>query len=348
MGIKNFNKIIQKYAPTAVETKNIKEYKNLILTVDVSQIIYKSVIAIRGTGKDLSTGDAHMSTNKVGCILENRMSSHIIGLINKSLCFLRHKCLPIYVFDKKAHHMKSDTLKHRRQIKETAKENITDITNIQEDEIKYFKRSFGINDKITQESQEVLDLLGIKYLVANDEADHLCAYLTNISYGVVSDDTDILTHGATILLKNFSFNPKEKIQEINLDKLLKKLKLSRDEFIDLCILLGTDYNSNPPGIGPISAYNLITKHRNLETIEETMKLDFDYKKIRQIFKEEYTQIYTKEEFYMTKPKYNKLRILLKEKYNFSEKTINNIIIKLKKYFDELKFKNISSSYFIQQ
>lgn len=47
------------------------------------------------------------------------------------------------------------------------------------------------------------------------------------------------------------------ITEFDLEKVLEELKLTMQQFIDLCILCGCDYATNIKGIGPVRALQLI-------------------------------------------------------------------------------------------
>lgn len=76
---------------------------------------------------------------------------------------------------------------------------------------------------------------------------------------------DALTFATPILLRNLN-SKKEPIVEINYDIMLTELKLSHNEFVDLCILCGCDYLSRIEGVGPVNAFKLITEHRTLEKV----------------------------------------------------------------------------------
>jgi len=47
---------------------------------------------------------------------------------------------------------------------------------------------------------------------------------------------------------------------------LEELKLTMEEFIDLCILLGCDYCESIRGIGPVRALELIKQYKSIEAI----------------------------------------------------------------------------------
>ncbi len=53
---------------------------------------------------------------------------------------------------------------------------------------------------------------------------------------------DALTFGAKTLLRNFqNINKKEPVTEIDYEVMIREFDLTRQEFVDLCILCGCDY-----------------------------------------------------------------------------------------------------------
>lgn len=51
-------------------------------------------------------------------------------------------------------------------------------------------------------------------------------------------------------------------------QVVEQLQLTRDQFIDLCILCGCDYTGKISGIGPVRALNLIQKHGSIENVRQ--------------------------------------------------------------------------------
>jgi len=109
---------------------------------------------------------------------------------------------------------------------------------------------------------------------------------------------DALTFASPILLRNVN-SKKEPIVEINYETMLQELALSEDEFVDLCILCGCDYLGRVEGVGPVSAFKLITEHRTLEKVLEhfeevnaantkkikyTVPKSYDFVQARDLFK----------------------------------------------------------------
>jgi flap endonuclease-1 len=71
MGIKNLLKLLKMY-PGLVQEKKFTDYKGKKIAIDISILLYQSVIAIRNSGSDL--------VNNKGDI-----TSHILGLFNKTI-----------------------------------------------------------------------------------------------------------------------------------------------------------------------------------------------------------------------------------------------------------------------
>lgn len=103
---------------------------------------------------------------------------------------------------------------------------------------------------------------------------------------------DTLTFGAPVLLRHLTFSEARKmpIVEIHLSKVLEGMQLSRDEFIDLCILLGCDYCGTVRGVGPAKAVQIIKEHRSIEAAiksgaiaEDKMDADWPFASARHLF-----------------------------------------------------------------
>ncbi|XP_053569201.1 flap endonuclease 1 [Bombina bombina] len=69
-----------------------------------------------------------------------------------------------------------------------------------------------------------------------------------------------------------------------------KLKMSHEQFVDLCILLGCDYSGKIRGLGPKKALRMMQEHGSIERIlgalspqKQTFSGDFPYVAVRQLF-----------------------------------------------------------------
>ena len=72
---------------------------------------------------------------------------------------------------------------------------------------------------------------------------------------------------------------------IELDRLLSTLGLTREQLIDVAILIGTDFNEGVKGIGPKRAVKLIKTYGSLEALpgELRAKLPENYEEIRELY-----------------------------------------------------------------
>ena len=73
---------------------------------------------------------------------------------------------------------------------------------------------------------------------------------------------------------------------IETQKTLDSLELTREELIDVGILIGTDFNPNGfERIGPKTALKMIKQHSRLEDIPQIQEQlqEIDYEQIRKIF-----------------------------------------------------------------
>jgi len=150
---------------------------------------------------------------------------------------------------------------------------------------------------------------------------------------------DSLTFGAPILLRNF--NLKDKIIEIDKQMILDELNMTSDQYIDLSILCGCDYSDSIKGIGPTTAFNLIKNCGNIEGvlkyIENNKKYkekftydsnNFDFNKIRKLFKKPNVKKSTEIQLNWTKPDYNKLKDFLCYHKRFANKRIEKALNRL--------------------
>lgn len=129
----------------------------------------------------------------------------------------------------------------------------------------------SVTQKITSEIKGLLKLFGIPYITAPMEAEAQCAFLEKIgrTEGTVTDDSDVWLFGANVVYKDFFDNQKYVKQFKSID-IKQKFALSRNSFIQLAFLVGSDYTNGIDGIGPVSAIEILsffeskTKNMNIE------------------------------------------------------------------------------------
>tara|TARA_B110000483_G_scaffold224877_1_gene284058 strand:- start:854 stop:1801 length:948 start_codon:yes stop_codon:yes gene_type:complete len=311
MGIRGLNTIIKKYAQDAVQTFDISKYKNCRVAIDCSILLYKFKYASK---------------------VEN---SHLVGLANRVKFYLMNGILPVFIFDGTPPEAKKVTLVKRQAIKEKmymrleelrAKEAETEEESkvIDEEIQKILSQLIVIKKSHVDESKELLEKAGIPYCSAPEDAEKYCAFLQKnglVDY-TVTDDTDATTFGCPFILRT-SIN--KDITEINTGLILERFEMTRDSFVDFCILSGCDYTDPIPQIGPVTSFNLIKKHKNIEEVLKTLNKEttnFNYIVSRKIFKEFEYEIPAKFEK-INVDKKNLLAFL--EKHDFKENVVSKFI-----------------------
>jgi flap endonuclease-1 len=270
MGIKDLKLLIKKYCPQTITYISYDELRNTTIAVDISIYLYKF---------------------KYG---NNNFLLNFIRQINK---FKEFEITPIYVFDGKPPIEKKGVIDSRKELKRKKYERKEEIekklieykdiikntsdkkllydenTKILEEELKKLNLSIiSIQEGDIESLKELLTILNIQYIEATTEAEIICAQLCkqNKVDACLSDDTDILANGSKTFLTGYNFR-KNNLIKYNYTEILKELKLTNTEFVDLCILCGCDYTIKINKIGYITAYKLIIKYRTIENIVENIK-----------------------------------------------------------------------------
>jgi len=283
MGIHGLSKVLGDHAPSGMKENEIKNYFGRKVAIDASMSIYQFLIAVRSDGNQL--------TNEAG-----ETTSHLMGLFYRTIRMLDNGIKPVYVFDGKPPQLKSGELAKRTERREEAQKQLTEAQQAgdQENIDKFSRRLVKVTPQHNKECKELLELMGVPYIDAPCEAESQCAELVKGEkvYAMASEDMDSLTFGANILLRHLTFSEARKmpIQEFHYDKIIAELGFTKEQFIDLCILLGCDYCESIKGIGPVKAIKLIQDHKCIEEILEhidTTKYPVPegwlYKQARQLF-----------------------------------------------------------------
>jgi flap endonuclease-1 len=320
MGIKHLHEFLKKTG-NIIQTKSNNSYYGKIIAIDISMLLYKIVIGIRKTGNDLLNCD-------------KEIVSHIIGLYDKTMKFLEMGIKPIFVFDGKPPELKNKIINNRKFLKKKAQNKLKYAQN-ESEKLKYFKRTVHITRQQMNECMELLNLMGLPVIQAPEEADSQCAYLVKNNFAdiVLSNDTDILVLGASRIITSFG-KKNNVVSEIDLQKILEVYEISYEQFIDMCILFGCDYNQIN-NLDYRTAFHLIKKYGSIDEIPQNIliKENLNYEKIREYFKNPQVLEIDKLNLKLRNPNYEKLNEFLTKRFKLSEKKINHKILKLKKIFE---------------
>ena len=258
MGIKNLTSFLKEYCPNSIETINLFDLNNKKAAIDISIFLYKFKY-------------------KTDLLIPK-----FIEQINR----LRlNKIIPVYIFDGIPPKEKNDIINDRQEKKEFKKNKLCELKELLTNTINESEKQKIINlitkldNKIINITKEdisnvkyMLELMNIKYLVAEGEADLLCSKLCQkgIVDFVISEDMDLLTSGTSLLVRDFNiYNNNATLYDLN--KILKKLDISYDMWINMCILFGCDYLKRINGIGPKKSFKYIKQNLSIEEIINDLK-----------------------------------------------------------------------------
>jgi 5'-3' exonuclease len=87
-------------------------------------------------------------------------------------------------------------------------------------------------------------------------------------HAVMTDDTDVLAYGCPIMVTKVNFG-EGTCTEINHYEILDELGMTSEQFLDFCIMCGTDYNTSMNRIGCERSYKLIMECDSIEGIANT-------------------------------------------------------------------------------
>ena len=224
-----------------------------------------------------------------------RITSHLSGILFRVLNFLELGIRPVFVFDGTPPEFKGATIAERKEIRREAgaKWEEARARGDMAEARKHAQASSRVDEFVIASSKELLGLLGIPWVQAPSEGEAQAASMVaqgNATYAV-SQDYDLLLFGAPVLVRNLTVSGKRKVRgrtiTVNPEKVLLKevldgLKLTREQLIEIGILVGTDFNEGVRGIGPKKAIQAVTEGKFGETLKEKLP-DFDPAPVMEFF-----------------------------------------------------------------
>ncbi|CAI2304512.1 unnamed protein product [Caenorhabditis sp. 36 PRJEB53466] len=330
MGIKGLSQVIADNAPSAIKVSEIKAFFGRKVAIDASMCLYQFLIAVRQDGSQLQSEDGETT-------------SHLMGMFYRTIRMIDNGIKPVYVFDGKPPDMKSGELEKRTERRAEAEKALTEAKEKGElkDVEKFERRLVKVTKQQNEEVKKLLGLMGIPVVEAPCEAEAQCAHLVKAGkvYGTATEDMDALTFGSTVLLRHMLAAESKKIpiKEFNLARVLEDMKLTEEEFIDLCILLGCDYCGTIRGVGPKKAVELIKQHKNIETVLEHLDKtkypppeDWPYKRARELFREPDVQKGEDVELTWKEPDVEGIVQFMCGEKNFNEERIRSSLNRMQK------------------
>lgn len=224
-----------------------------------------------------------------------RVTSHLSGILFRTVNFLEKGIRPAFVFDGKPPEFKQGTIEERREIRNRADEAWKAALREGDVEEAYRQASAStrIDSHIIESSCELLDLLGIPRVQAPSEGEAQAAYMArrgSVTYAV-SQDYDSLLFGSPVLVRNLTVSGRRKSrgrtitvnpERIVLSSLFGCLGVTREQLVEIGILVGTDFNPGIRGVGGKTALKIVRNGEFESVIAEKLP-DFDPAPVREFF-----------------------------------------------------------------
>jgi flap endonuclease-1 len=261
-----------------------------------------------------------------------RVTSHLSGILFRMASFMEKGIKPVFVFDGKPTALKQVTIDERRKLRDTAGEKWKEAVERgdEEEAYKQARSATRVDATIIGTAKELLRLMGIPVVQAPGEGEAQASYMVakgDARY-VVSQDYDTLLFGAPVLVRNLTVSGKRKIrgrqitvspERIVLADTLAGVKLTREQLIEIGILIGTDFNPGVDGVGAKTGLKIVQKGEFLQKLKEKQP-DFDPAPVIDMFLHPpVTDDYT---LATGHPDPEAIRKMLCEGYDFSEDRIN--------------------------
>lgn len=231
MGIKHLNRYLQNNCHNGIKKNSFWELSGKKIAIDTSIYLYRFL------GED--------------ALLEN--------LYLMIATFREYNIIPLFVFDGKPPKEKNALIMERKEMKQRAKDQYNkledkliqaDVDDNERNEItdsmNQLKKQFiRLHHTHIEKAKALIQTMGISYIEAPCEADELCAKLVlkHKVYACLSEDMDLFVYGCPRVLRYLSLLHKSVVM-YDLNIILNELHVSMDDFRNICIVSGTDYNIN--------------------------------------------------------------------------------------------------------
>lgn len=146
---------------------------------------------------------------------------------------------------------------------------ITEEQLLQEKLLKQRREAEEVTQTMINDVQELLRRFGIPFITAPMEAEAQCVELLKLQLvdGIVTDDSDSFLFGGDRVYKNM-FNQKQFVECYLQEDFKGKLSLDQDRFIEIGLLLGSDYTEGIKGIGPVLAVEILAEFGDLKNFKQ--------------------------------------------------------------------------------
>lgn len=272
---------------TTPEDIDLAELRGKRVGIDAFLTAFQFLTTIRDRSP---TGDGGPLRDSKG-----RVVAHLMGILNRTTSMLSMGIQPIFIFDGQSPELKADELAARRKRRleaEAIHKQALEDGDYQTAQ-KMAPRIVHYSPEMIDDTKKMLDLLGVRWIDAAAEGEGQAAVMAVKGQLdiVATQDWDALLYGSPILVRNLMSHGSKrhgrtvKAQKINLQEMLDTHDLSREQLVDLAIMIGTDFHPGLKGIGPKTGIKLIKSLGTIEAIceEKGKEVPERLDEIREIF-----------------------------------------------------------------
>lgn len=208
-----------------------------------------------------------------------RITSHLSGIFYRTANLIELGIRPVYVFDGVPVKLKMAVLEERREAKEKAMAEWKEA--LKAGDLEEARSKAQATVKLTREMVEdaklVLGSLGVPWLDAPHDGEAQASYIAakGDAHASASQDYDSLLYGSSRLVRNLTMTGRRKLpmrnvfvevkpEIVELSDALGSLGLTREQLVDVGLLIGTDFNEGVKGIGPKKAVKLMKEFGSIE------------------------------------------------------------------------------------
>ena len=211
-----------------------------------------------------------------------RITSHLSGLFYRTTRLITDYGMElVFVFDGKPPALKSAEIARRRAIKERFEAERAEAIQAGDLEKAYSKATMTsrLTREMANDARELLRLMGLPFVDAPSEGEAQASHMAAMGsvWAAASKDYDCLMFGAPRLVRFLTISGKEFLPSkaafrpitpelIETQHMLESYKITREQLIDLALLVGTDFNDGIKGIGPKKALKLVAEYGSIENM----------------------------------------------------------------------------------
>lgn len=290
MGINHFSDFLKEHAPNCYYEISLESFRGLRIAMDINNLAYAMMgVAIKEivNKTQLTAGQPDKSE------IQRLAMDKIVARLG---VYLQNGITPVCVFDGKPHELKqshgrskrkanSDVIRERLKTAEFKLYGVDPLFRNQklvDEYAKYYIQNIEVPFDFMNQLRDLLVEVGFPVLSATDfgletrDAEGICATLclkgNDYCIAAVTTDSDFHVYGGNIQITEVY--PKYTMvrgvritayyaKVRSLEAILQQSGLSFDRFRDLCILHGTDFNPNIPGVGVKRSWDHIARHGSI-------------------------------------------------------------------------------------